>query len=51
MKVILDANALMMPAQFQVDLFDELRLCFSLDIVVIDSCTLARIQDSASGVK
>jgi len=24
-KVILDANALMMPAQFQVDLFDELR--------------------------
>ncbi len=25
MKVILDANALMMPAQFQVDIFDELR--------------------------
>jgi rRNA-processing protein FCF1 len=24
-KVLLDANALMMPAQFQVDLFDELR--------------------------
>jgi uncharacterized protein len=24
-KVILDANALMMPAQFQVDIFDELR--------------------------
>jgi len=24
-KVILDANALMMPAQFQVDLFDEIR--------------------------
>lgn len=26
MKVLLDANALMMPAQFQVDLFDELRM-------------------------
>ena len=25
MKVLLDANALMMPAQFQVDIFDELR--------------------------
>jgi rRNA-processing protein FCF1 len=25
-KVLLDANALMMPAQFQVDLFDELRM-------------------------
>lgn len=25
MKVVLDANALMMPAQFQVDIFDELR--------------------------
>jgi rRNA-processing protein FCF1 len=24
-KIILDANALMMPAQFQIDLFDELR--------------------------
>jgi hypothetical protein len=24
-KVVLDANALMMPAQFQVDIFDELR--------------------------
>ncbi|MFA4877377.1 MAG: PIN domain-containing protein [Methanoregula sp.] len=26
MKVLLDANALMMPAQFQVDIFDELRM-------------------------
>ena len=26
MKVLLDANALMMPSQFQVDLFDELRM-------------------------
>nr|WP_321350173.1 nucleotide-binding protein [uncultured Methanoregula sp.] len=26
MKVLLDANALMMPAQFQIDLFDELRM-------------------------
>jgi hypothetical protein len=25
-KVLLDANALMMPSQFQVDLFDELRM-------------------------
>ncbi len=25
MKVLLDANALMMPAQFSIDLFDELR--------------------------
>jgi len=25
-KVLLDANALMMPAQFQIDLFDELRM-------------------------
>ena len=25
MKILLDANALMMPAQFQIDLFDELR--------------------------
>jgi uncharacterized protein len=24
-KIVLDANALMMPAQFQIDLFDELR--------------------------
>lgn len=26
MKVLLDANALMMPSQFRVDLFDELRM-------------------------
>ena len=26
MKVLLDANALMMPVQFQIDLFDELRM-------------------------
>ena len=26
MKVLLDANALMMPSQFHVDLFDELRM-------------------------
>ena len=26
MKILLDANALMMPAQFQIDLFDELRI-------------------------
>ena len=26
MKVLLDANALMMPSQFQIDLFDELRM-------------------------
>ena len=26
MKILLDANALMMPAQFQIDLFDELRM-------------------------
>ena len=25
MKILLDANALMMPAQFRIDLFDELR--------------------------
>jgi hypothetical protein len=25
-KIVLDANALMMPAQFQIDLFDELRM-------------------------
>jgi hypothetical protein len=25
-KILLDANALMMPAQFQIDLFDELRM-------------------------
>jgi rRNA-processing protein FCF1 len=25
-RVLLDANALMMPAQFQIDLFDELRM-------------------------
>ncbi len=25
MKILLDANAFMMPAQFQIDLFDELR--------------------------
>nr|WP_292349245.1 MULTISPECIES: PIN domain-containing protein [unclassified Methanoregula] len=25
MKILLDANALMMPAQYQIDLFDELR--------------------------
>jgi len=25
-KILLDANALMMPAQFQIDLFDELRI-------------------------
>lgn len=25
MKILLDANALMMPVQFQIDLFDELR--------------------------
>ena len=26
MRVLLDANALMMPAQFRIDLFDELRM-------------------------
>ena len=26
MKILLDANALMMPAQFQIDLFDELHM-------------------------
>jgi hypothetical protein len=26
LKVLLDANALMMPAQFRIDLFDELRM-------------------------
>ncbi|MDD1699069.1 MAG: nucleotide-binding protein [Methanoregula sp.] len=26
MKILLDANALMMPVQFQIDLFDELRM-------------------------
>ena len=36
MKVILDANALMMPAQFQIDLFDELhRLIGGIEPVVL----------------
>ena len=36
MKVLLDANALMMPAQFQVDIFDELRsLLGSFEPVVL----------------
>lgn len=26
MKILLDANALMMPVQFQIDIFDELRI-------------------------
>jgi rRNA-processing protein FCF1 len=35
-KVLLDANALMMPAQFQIDLFDELRsLIGSFEPVVL----------------
>ena len=36
MKVLLDANALMMPVQFQIDLFDELReLLGAFDPVVL----------------
>ena len=36
MKVLLDANALMMPAQFQIDLFDDLRMLIgSFDPVVL----------------
>jgi rRNA-processing protein FCF1 len=35
-KVLLDANALMMPAQFQIDLFDELRMLIgSFDPVIL----------------
>jgi hypothetical protein len=35
-KVLLDANALMMPAQFQIDLFDELRMLIgAFDPVVL----------------
>lgn len=38
MKVLLDANALMMPAQFQIDLFDELRnLIGSFEPVVLST--------------
>ena len=38
MKIILDANALMMPAQFQVDIFDELRsLLGSFEPIVLTS--------------
>ncbi|MGA2918881.1 PIN domain-containing protein [Methanoregula sp.] len=38
MKVLLDANALMMPAQFQIDLFDELRnLIGSFEPVVLSA--------------
>jgi uncharacterized protein len=37
-KVLLDANALMMPAQFQIDLFDELRnLIGSFEPVVLSA--------------
>jgi rRNA-processing protein FCF1 len=37
-KVLLDANALMMPAQFQIDLFDELRnLIGSFEPVVLST--------------
>ena len=38
MKVLLDANALMMPAQFSIDLFDELRqLIGAFEPLVLDS--------------
>ena len=38
MKVLLDANALMMPAQFSIDLFDELRqLVGAFEPLVLDS--------------
>ena len=38
MKVLLDTNALMMPAQFSIDLFDELRqLVGSFEPLVLGS--------------
>ena len=38
MKVLLDANALMMPAQFSIDLFDELRqLVGAFEPLVLES--------------
>ncbi len=48
MKVLLDANALMMPAQFGVDVYEELRLLFgdyeaiTLEDVVGELAGLAR---------
>jgi rRNA-processing protein FCF1 len=37
-KILLDANALMMPAQFSIDLFDELRqLVGAFEPLVLDS--------------
>ena len=38
MKVLLDANALMMPAQFQIDLFDELRVLLGAFEPLILTC-------------
>lgn len=40
MRVLLDANALMMPAQFSIDLFDELRLLVgAFEPLVIENVT------------
>ena len=43
-KVLLDANALMMPAQFQIDLFDELRMLIGAFDPVILSGVLNELK-------
>jgi rRNA-processing protein FCF1 len=45
-KVLLDANALMMPGQFQIDLFDELRML----IGAFDPVVLPRVLHELNGL-
>jgi rRNA-processing protein FCF1 len=45
-KVLLDANALMMPGQFQIDLFDELRML----IGAFDPLILAGVLQELNGL-
>jgi len=46
MKVLLDANALMMPAQFKIDLFDELRTLLG----GFEPIVLKRVMDELDGL-
>jgi len=45
-KVLLDANALMMPAQFQIDLFDELQILLG----EFEPVVLKRVMDELDGL-
>jgi rRNA-processing protein FCF1 len=48
-KVLLDANALMMPAQFSIDLFDELRQLVGAFEPLVLECVVRELAGISSG--